>query len=153
MGPTILKMRWMTETRIGRSQRRWVERHASRTFPRIILESIYSLNTHFAVVVQPLSCVRLLVTPWTAACQAPLSFTVSQSLLRFMSIESVVLSNCLILCCPLLLLPSIFPSVRVFSIESALHIRWPKYWSFSFSVSPSNEYWNIQYILTEQLLC
>ena len=71
MGPTIFKMRWMTETRIGRSQRRWVERHASRTFPRIILESIYSLNTHFAVVVQPLSCVRLLVTPWTAACQAP----------------------------------------------------------------------------------
>ena len=153
MGPTILKMRWMTGTRIGRSQRRWVDRHASRTFPGIILESIYSLNTHCAAVVQPLSCVRLLVTPWTAACQAPLSFTVSQSLLRFMSIESVILSNHLILCCPLLLLPSIFPSIRVFSIESALHIRWPKYWSFSFSISPSNEYWNIQYILTEQLLC
>ena len=86
------------------------------------------------VVVQSLSCVRLFVTPRTAARQAPLSFTVSWSLLRFMSIESVMLSNHLILCSPLLLLPSIFPSIRVFSNELALSIRWPKYWSFSFSV-------------------
>ena len=74
------------------------------------------------------------------ACQAPLSSTISQSLLKIMSIESVMLSNHLILCCPLLLLPSIFPSIRVFSNESALCIRWPKHWSFSFSMSPSNEY-------------
>ena len=77
--------------------------------------------------------------PWTAACQASLSFTVSQSLLKLMSIELVMPSNHLILCHPLLL-PSILPSIRVFSIESVLHIRWPKYWSFSFNISPSNEY-------------
>ena len=76
--------------------------------------------------------------PWTVARQASLPFTVSQSLLKLMSIESVMQFNCLILCHPLLLLPSIFPSIRVFSNESALHIRWPKYWSFS--ISPSNEY-------------
>ena len=86
-----------------------------------------------------LSHVRL-YTPWTAACQALLSFTIFQSLLKLMSIESVMPSNHLILCPPLLLLPSIFPSIRVFSNESALHIRWPKYWSFSFSISPSDEY-------------
>ena len=78
-------------------------------------------------------------TPWTAACQASLSFTNSRSLLKLMAIESVIPSNHLILCHPLLLLPSIFPSIRVFSKESVL-IRWPKYWSFSFSISPSNEY-------------
>ena len=80
------------------------------------------------------------MTPRTAAHQAPLSSTISQGLLKFLSIESVMLSNHLILCCPLLLLPSIFLSIRVFSSESALHIRWPKYWSFSFRISPSNEY-------------
>ena len=80
------------------------------------------------------------VTPWTAACQASLSFTISQSLLKLMSVESVMLSNHLILCCLLLFLPSIFPRIRVFSSESVLCIKWPKYWSFSFSVSPSNEY-------------
>ena len=90
--------------------------------------------------VQLLSHVRLFVTLWTAGRQAPLSITNSQSLLKFMSIVSVVPSNHLILCCPLLLLPSIFPSIRVFSNELALCIRWPKYWSFSFSISPSNEY-------------
>ena len=90
--------------------------------------------------VQLLSCLRLFATPWTAACQTPLSFTVSQNSLKFMSIESVLLSNRLILCHPLLLLPSIFPSIRVFSSELALHISCPKYWSFSFSISPSNEY-------------
>ena len=79
-------------------------------------------------------------TPWTAACQASLSITNSWSLLRLMSIESVMPSNHLILCRPLLLLPSIFPSIRVFSNKSSLHIRWPKYWSFSFNISPSNEY-------------
>jgi len=84
-------------------------------------------------------CVQLFVTPWTAAHQASVFFTVSWSLLKLMSIESVMPNNHLILCRPLLL-PSIFPSVRVFSNESALHIRWPKYWSFSFSISPSNEY-------------
>ena len=89
---------------------------------------------------QSLSRVQLFVTPWTAACQAPLSITNSWSLLKLLSIESVMQSNHLILCCPLLLLPSIFPRIRVFSNESAHHIRWPKYWSFSFSVSPSNEY-------------
>ena len=92
------------------------------------------------VVVQSLSHVQLFVTPWIAAYQASLSFTNSQSLLKLMSIELVMASNHLILCHPLLLLPSVFPSIRVFSHESALHIRWPKYWSFSFSISPSNEY-------------
>ena len=90
--------------------------------------------------VQLLSHIRLFVTPWTAACQASLSITNSQSLLKFMSIESVMPSNHLILCRPLLLLPSVFPSIRVFSSESALHIRWPKNWSFSFNISPSNEH-------------
>ena len=90
--------------------------------------------------VQLLSCVRLFVTPWTAARQASLSITSSQSFLKLMLIQSVMPSNHLILCHPLLLLPSIFPSIRVFSNESVLRIRWPKYWSFSFSTSPSNEY-------------
>ena len=80
------------------------------------------------------------MSPWTAAHQASLSITNSCSLLKLMSVESVMPSNHLILCCPLLHLPSIFPSLRVFSIESVLFIRWPKYWSFSFSISPSNEY-------------
>ena len=97
-------------------------------------------NTLYVSVVQSLSCVQLFVTPWTAARQASLSFTVSQSLLRLMSIELVMPSNHFILCRPLLLLPSIFPSIRVFSSESALYIRWPKYWSFSFIISLPNEY-------------
>ena len=90
--------------------------------------------------VRSLSRVRLPETSWTAARQASLSITNSQSQSKPMSIELVMPSNCLILCCPLLLLPSIFPSIRVFSNESALLIRWPKYWSFSFSISPSNEH-------------
>ena len=89
---------------------------------------------------QSLIPVRLFVTPWTAAHQASLSFTNSQSLLKLMSIETMMPSNHLILCRPLLFLLSIFPSIRVFSNESALCIRWPKYWSFSHSISPSNEY-------------
>ena len=90
--------------------------------------------------VQSFSHVWLFATPWTAARQASLSITNSQSLLKFMSFELVMPSNHLILCHPLLLLPSIFPSIRVFSNESVLRIRWPKYWSFSFSISPSNEH-------------
>ena len=87
-----------------------------------------------------LSCVQLFVTPRTPALQAPMSSTISQSLLNFMSIESVMLSNHFFLCCTLLLLRSVFPSIRVFSNESALCSRWPKYWSFSFSINPSNAY-------------
>ena len=90
--------------------------------------------------VQSLSHVQLFVTPWIAACQASLSITNSWSLLKLMSIESVMPSNHLILCCPLLLSPSIFASIRVISNESALRIRWSKDWNFSFSISPSNEY-------------
>ena len=90
--------------------------------------------------VQSLSCVQLFVTPWTATCQSSLSITNSWSLFKIMSIESVMPSNHLILCNPLLLLPSIFPNIRVFSNESDLRIRWPKYLSFSFGISPSNGY-------------
>ena len=95
------------------------------------------LGFYFGVVAQSLSHVQLFATLWTAACQASLSFTISLSLLKLMSIQSVMPSNHLILCCPFLLLPSLFPRIRVFSSESALHIRWPKYWSFN--ISPSNE--------------
>ena len=90
--------------------------------------------------IQLLSHVRLIAVPWTAACKASLSITNSQSLLKLLSIESVMASNHLILCHSLLLLPSIFSRITVFSNESVLHIRWPKYWSFSFSISPSSEY-------------
>ena len=98
--------------------------------------------SHYSVqAVQLLSRVWPFATPWTAACQASLSFSNSQSLLKLMSVELVMPSNHLILCHPLLLLPSIFPNIKwVFSNESALRIRWPKYWSFSFNISPSNEY-------------
>ena len=95
---------------------------------------------HAISSVQLLSCVWLFMTPWTAARQASLSVTNSLSLLKLMSIKLVMLSNHLILCHPLFLLPSIFPSIRVFSSASVLHIRWPKYWSFSFSISPFSEY-------------
>ena len=97
-------------------------------------------NICLSVAVQSLSHIQFFVTPWTAAGQASLSITSSLSLLKLMSIESVIPSNCLILCHPLPLSPSVFPSIRVFSNESVLCIRWPKYWSFSFSISPSNEY-------------
>ena len=107
---------------------------------RNIFSSSSSLITPMASSVQSLSCVQLFVTPWTAACPASLSITKSQSLLKLMSIESVMPSNHLILCGPLLLLPSIFPSIRVFSSESVLPNRWPKYWSFGFGISPSSEY-------------
>ena len=105
----------------------------------MILLHITVTSVQFSSVAQLLSCIRLFATPWTIAHQASLSITNSQSLLKLMSINSVMSSNNLILCYPLLLLPSIFPSIRVFSNESALCIRWPKYWSFSFNTSPSNE--------------
>ena len=95
--------------------------------------------THRFVVQSP-GCVQLFVIPWTAACQASLFFTISQSLLKLKSIESVMPSNHLVLSCPLLLLPSTFPSIRVFSNESALLIRWSKLWSLSFSIGSPNEY-------------
>ena len=100
------------------------------------------IHTHiyFSQSIQLLSCVWLFATPWTAALQASVSIANFQSLLKFMSIKLVMPSNYLILCRPLLLLPSIFPSIRGFSNESALCIRWPKYWSFSFSIIPSNEH-------------
>ena len=91
------------------------------------------------IVVQLLNSVQLFTTPWTASCQASPSSTISQRLLKFMLIKSMMLSNHLILCCPLLLLHPIFPNIRVFSNESALHIKWPKCWSFSFSIIPSSE--------------
>ena len=100
----------------------------------------HNLSSLSIVVIQSLSHVQLFATPWTAKHQTPLSVTVSQSFLKFKSIELVMLCNHLILCQPLLLLPSIFPSIKVFSNESTLCIRWPKYWSFSFSISSSNEY-------------
>ena len=109
---------------------------ASKYFYNKSIKSIWILLDS----VQSLSHVWLFVIPWTAVRQASLSITNSWRLLKLMSIESVMPSNHLILCCNLLLLPSIFPSIRVFSNESALHIRWPKYWSFSFNISPSNEY-------------
>ena len=104
--------------------------------------SIHWVIAHFSVFssVQSLGPVQLFVIPWSAACQASLSITKSQSLLKLLSIKSVMSSNHLILCCPLLLPPSTFPSIKVFSNESILCIRWPKYWSFSFSISSSNEY-------------
>ena len=101
--------------------------------------SYYKTNIFFSSI-QLLSRVQIFETPWTAAQQASLSITNSQSLPKPMSIESVMPSNYLILCRPLLFLPSIFPSIRVFSNESAVCIRWPKYWSFSFNISPSNEF-------------
>ena len=97
----------------------------------------YTLELDIEIVAQLLNHVRLFATPWTPACQDSLSFTISWSLIKFMSTESVMLSNHLILCHPLLLLPSIFPSVRVFSNELALRVKWPKHWNFSFSISPS----------------
>ena len=103
-------------------------------------ELFFSFLILSSVQLSSLSHVRLFATPWTATCQTSLSNTSSQRLLKLMSIESVMPSNCFILCHPLLLLPSIFPSFRVFSNESVLCIRWPKYWSFSFSISPLDEY-------------
>ena len=104
------------------------------------LASISLALTLLQFVIQLLSHAQLFVIPWTAACQASLSFTISWSFLKLMSIELVMPCNHLNLCHPLLLPPSIFPSIRVFSNESVLRIRWPKFWSFSFNISPSNEH-------------
>ena len=106
----------------------------------LITRPLFSITSYQFSSVQSLSHVRLFATPWIVARQASLSIANSRSLPKLMSFESVMPSNHLILCRPLLLPPSIFPSIRVFSNESALHIRWPKYWSFSFKISPSNEY-------------
>ena len=111
-------------------------RHRTSPVPQ---KSPYAPPLHFSSV-QLLSHIRLFATPWTSARQASLSITNSWSLLKLISIESVMQSNHLILCCPLLPPPSVFPRIRVFSNESALRIRWPNYWNFSFSISPSNEY-------------
>ena len=100
----------------------------------------WALNLTACLLFSSVQSCPTFVTPWSAACQASLSFTNSWSLLKLMSIKSVMPSNHLILCHPFILLPSIFPTIRVFSNESVLCIRWPKYWSFSFSISPSNEY-------------
>ena len=115
----------------------WAEWVTHKSQPREIMQGAFLFRYHVAVV-QSQRHVWLFVTPWTAAPQAPLSFTVSWNLLKFMSTESVMPSNHLILCHPLLLLSSVFPSIRVFTSGVGLHIRWPKYWSFS--ISPSNEY-------------
>ena len=110
---------------------------ASRFFTHwVIREALTIVSVQFSSSVVSDS----LATPWTAVCQASLSISISWRLLKLMSVESVIPSNHLILCCPLLLLPSIFPSITVFSNESVLRIRWPKYWSFSFSINPPNEY-------------
>ena len=117
----------------------WSFQNQRRFYP--LHSTLSSLpNSYVVAVVHSLNHVQLFVTPWTAVYQASLSFTISQSLLKLMTIESMMLSNHLILFPPLLLLPSAFPSIRVFSNESALRIRWPKCWSFNFSISPSTEY-------------
>ena len=105
----------------------------------VVISMMNLLTTYFSSF-QSLTCVRLFMTPWTAACQASLSITNSWSLFKLMSIESVMPSNHLILCHPLPFLPSIFPSIRVFVNESVLRIRWPNYWNFSFSIGLSNEF-------------
>ena len=120
----------------------WENRNQSQNVARLHLKGSFAFllpKGKFSSI-QSLSCVRLFATPWTAAHQASLSFTISRTLLKLMSIELVMPSNHLILCHPLLFLPSIFPIIRLFSNESVLRIKWPKYWCFSFSICPSNEY-------------
>ena len=117
----------------------WVGGSSFRTQEILLCVSDEGLGLCFVVVVESLSPVQLFATPWTAARQAFLSLTISWSLLKLMSIEPMMPSNHLVLCCPLLLLPSVFPSIRVFSNEKALRIRWSKDWIFSSSISPSNE--------------
>ena len=126
---------WIRKSKVG-----FCEAWCWNVLPDHMANCCSSLRAHS---VQSLSYVQLFVTPWTAAPQASLSITNSQSLLKLMSIKLVMPSNHLILCHPLLFLPSIFPSIRVFSSESILCIMWPKYWSFSFSIRPPNDYWGL----------
>ena len=109
-------------------------------------------NNLLVIAIQFRSCVQLFATPWTAACQTSLALTISQSLLKLMSIESAMPFKHLDLCHPLLFLPSIFPSIRVFSNESALHIRWPRYWNFSFSISLFSKYSGLISFRTGQMM-
>ena len=140
-----------TDTNIQKDpQCAWIKRVNSIKIS-ILCEVICRASVQFSLV-QSLSRVWLFVTPWITAHQASLSITNSQSLLKLMSIESVTPSSHLILCRPLLLLPPIPPSIRVFSNESTLHVRWPKYWSFSFSTSPSNEYPGLIYFRMDWLV-
>ena len=132
----LLSCAWLLAT-LGAHQQSLTPFHAFSFF--FVFVNIQQYIFRF-VVFQLLSCAWLLATLGATACWAPLSSTICQSLLKFISIEVVMLCNHLILCCPLLLFPSSFPSIRVFSNESTLHMRWPKYWSFSFSISPSNEH-------------
>ena len=118
---------------------------------KLTCDDVCKMISLVAGILLLLSHVCLLVTPWTAARKASLSFIISWSLLKLMSIESVMLSNHLTACHPLLLLPSIFPSIRVFSSESVIRINWPKYWSFSFSISPPNEYSGLIFFRTDCL--
>ena len=137
VGQRFLVNKSMTDDSSTRKVTAKVPEGGWRVF-RFCYQISLSITSKIMVVVQSFSPVRLFAAPWTAARQASLSFTISQSLLKLMSVESVMLSNHLSLCRPLLLLPFMFPSIRVFSNESALHISWPKYWSFSLSISPSN---------------
>ena len=135
--PSIFKTRSTLRTdRIGMTTPIWgTAKGFLESWSEVGLKHISGFSS-----VQPLSGVWLFVTPWTAVCQSSLFITRFRSLLKLMSLHSVMPFNHLILCCPLFLLPSIFPSIGVFSNESTLHMRSPKYWSFSFSISPSNEY-------------
>ena len=140
---SLLRDHWAQSLAKTRCVREAFGRSQAKEFKGVMrwIGSLGLTPIHYGVlVVQLFSRVQLFVTPWTAARQASLFFTISQNLLKFMTIELVMPSNHLILSCPLLLLPSIFPSIGVFSSESALHIRWQKYWSFSFSISPSNAF-------------
>ena len=126
---------------------RYQEEHVPKDFNVHVDAQVIQLFSS----VQLLSHVRLFATAWSAACQAFLSITNSRSLLKLMSVKSMMPSNHLILWCPLLFPPSVFPSIRVFSNKSALRIRWPKYWSFSFNISPSNEYSGLIYFRMDWL--
>ena len=143
LNPRLSLVQWPGIVHGAKGKFIFISEHINTSLVNVYLNMSISLQkifNKFDHSVQSLSRVWLFATPWTEARQASLSITNSQSLLKLMSIESVMPSSHLILCRPLLLLPLIFPSIRVFSKESVLHIRWPKDWSFSFSISPSNEY-------------
>ena len=139
-GSSVLTVAWMKDLQTIRPLLFFLHFLVVTCPPESVREKEWAWFLPFCihVVVQLLSHVWLFATPWTVACQPSLSFTISQGLLNVMSIESMMLSNQLIFCCPFLLLPSMFPIIKVFSSKLALYIRWPQYWSFS--ISPSNEY-------------